>query len=79
MIIVKNGNIRRVRYRFEATHRDRRPLNSFFTINFKYSAHSSPIHRVIRAQLFLHGLCSMVNWVTTELSQFDNMGKHQII
>ena len=33
---------------------DSKPVSSFFIINFKYSALSSPLHRMIRVQLFLH-------------------------
>ena len=32
-----------------------RTVGSFFLTNFKYSALSSPLHGVIRVQLFLHG------------------------
>ena len=35
-----------------ATHRDRRPVRSFFIIDFKYFALSLPLHRVTCVQLF---------------------------
>ena len=58
MIIIKNGNSRPFRVTpwdnvlIPLPIRDRHPVNSFFTINFKYSALSLQLHRVIRVQLF---------------------------
>ena len=45
-----------LRYRFEVTHRDRRPVSSFFTINFKYSAQIG--HSIVwfAFSFFLHGI-----------------------